>query len=1131
MSTERAFQLDALCETLVLATSTSNASVLQQANQQLEAWETQEQYWEALAHISFETQAPVSLDNETWINVRRLAVIRFKNDALKYWRPRILRTGTVKISDSVKDRIRTRLMQVLHETDRTVGVQAAVAIARIARLDYPSEWPNLVPMLREAIQTASTSIHQTIAASKPLESTASDTLLLLRACDVLRQCLKEFGTVRVLGGKMRMTELARSLIPDLQIGFLQLFADTFDTCGAPVTDWILLPGIQERIRACHLLFKVLIRLVLADTGLISVQVHHSHGKGDNLAYQFFTCTPRHLEKIISVRAEVLDLAKQASQASSLILPLTKFMVGHAKFHRSLIDKMHNKVALWPGWPEVVWWYWTVLRHAAQSGTTSALRKPEAGSDDTYASPSPYRWLVLSLSIVRMTLMAWRRDRPHNSPFTGLQGAQFELDAVDILLSTYLRLTNDDLNRWQANPEEFAMEETQADADLDIRPAAESLLMSLSQWCVRSVRAGVTPEMIPNVAETIFQRFEASNTLDRMKLDDILARDAIYTALGLCRDQLDPNLTEDDDQVGGIELGPHNIHRMGEAIGQRLVPEAVLGAPDVDASWVVIRRRIAWLLWEWSEHVQEATRPQVYGALVQLLVYEPGRTDAAVQLAAARSLTALADTLEFDAEAFSPYLGDALAGLVCLIADGELMEIGSIRTVATALAVLIDRMGPRSVPFASRLIQLVPTLWSHEDPEARAKPSILEFLGKLVMATGPSLRNADDPQLEQLQSTVAHIVSESLSPSMAPLLGYDALLLYVHTLQSAHHISPKLFSLAHQVIPLVSQPDYSPLICRLWEELCLFHPIETLKQLASNMYGALAGLLADRECPVVVSPLKAIECHLQALASQNNPDGLQYFVEVLHSTSLFARLTIVLLRDEESTVIITRFVSVLSRMACTLPAPYFHQLVRASAPIVSQALRSQTQVQAALQNGEAGGLWTMLLPAMLRRVDNMASMRKVKIAALGMAAILRGAQSEQDIEVFRALPQMIGMWTDALGQLVEDADGHSPLYERELSPDQGFEFGPTDEEIDVGLLSTFGELEDTNPSADRWRRLSQSDPAMNQPLRPFILASLNEVLAVHPSNTQCGAVLHEALASIDPLVLDVFKKDLEQPPAS
>ena len=52
-----------------------------------------------------------------------------------------------------------------------------------------------------------------------------------------------------------------------------------------------------------------------------------------------------------------------------------------------------------------------------------------------------------------------------------------------------------------------------------------------------------------------------------------------------------------------------------------------------------------------------------------------------------------------------------------------------------------------------------------------------------------------------------------------------------------------------------------------------------------------------------------------------------------------------------------------------------------------------------------------------------------------------------------------------------------------------------------------------------------------PLRPCLANTLNVVLSKHPVGTPPGDVLHQALSSMDPLVLDVLQRDLNQPAAS
>ena len=150
------FSAPALRDTLAAAARAADAATLQRVDAQLDVWETQSAYWEALLAVALDalgnTRGEVPFD--TYVNARRLAMIRFKNGISKYWRARIVNRVAVTISREAKARIRTRLLDVLHEPDRAVAVQAAVAIARIARLDYPGEWPELVPTLQDALVQA-----------------------------------------------------------------------------------------------------------------------------------------------------------------------------------------------------------------------------------------------------------------------------------------------------------------------------------------------------------------------------------------------------------------------------------------------------------------------------------------------------------------------------------------------------------------------------------------------------------------------------------------------------------------------------------------------------------------------------------------------------------------------------------------------------------------------------------------------------------------------------------------------------------------------------------------------------------------------------------------------------------------
>ena len=165
MAYTASFTESALQDVLAAAVQPSDPSVLLQVDAQLSEWETEAAYWEALldaalSHRIDTAHAAAHVATQTTSLMRQFAMIRFKNGISKFWRTRVVNRKSVVIDNERKERIRKRLLDVLHEPDRSVAVQGAVAIARIARTDCPNDWPSLMPTLQATIQSAATTIHE-----------------------------------------------------------------------------------------------------------------------------------------------------------------------------------------------------------------------------------------------------------------------------------------------------------------------------------------------------------------------------------------------------------------------------------------------------------------------------------------------------------------------------------------------------------------------------------------------------------------------------------------------------------------------------------------------------------------------------------------------------------------------------------------------------------------------------------------------------------------------------------------------------------------------------------------------------------------------------------------------------------
>nr|XP_006134494.1 importin-11 isoform X1 [Pelodiscus sinensis] len=125
----------------VLTQATSqDTSVLKPAEEQLKQWETQPGFYSVLLNI---------FTNHTLnVNVRWLAVLYFKNGIDRYWR----RVAPHALLEEEKSTLRAGLITNFNEPVNQIATQISVLIAKVARLDCPRQWPELIPTLLESVK-------------------------------------------------------------------------------------------------------------------------------------------------------------------------------------------------------------------------------------------------------------------------------------------------------------------------------------------------------------------------------------------------------------------------------------------------------------------------------------------------------------------------------------------------------------------------------------------------------------------------------------------------------------------------------------------------------------------------------------------------------------------------------------------------------------------------------------------------------------------------------------------------------------------------------------------------------------------------------------------------------------------
>lgn len=1128
--------VSSLLEILFQATS-PNTVALAQATDSLADLESHPSFWVCLLGIAFERQvhldasrlarerASIGLQvpvgglsqdvlDKRWSAIRSLAIIRFKLGVEKYWRSRVVNRVTITIPSDTKDKLRQGLLRCLEEPDRSVAIQACVAIARIARHDFPSAWPSLFDELQRAMVDAharlgnESSITHTADAQDPARTFQGDLnrLTLLRAADVCQKALKELGSVRILAGKIRMTELSQQLLPTLVPMFQQYFAETLPSQGIDLESWSRSPFLAERIRTSQLLLKSVSVLAVADTGTLSRNsTQAADPERQNFAQQFFLGTPAMLQYVRDARWAFIDsLQDPPSQATEAILrALQKHLLTFGKLYLGLLGREKSKSVTWSGWGEVVLWYWQQAREAT-SEELSITSKSTEDEERSLMHKRPFKLIVQAMLLLKQSLEEWKKTM---SMPAAMSDEQMVADITETLVEKLMLLTNDDLQLWEQDAEDWAVAEEAETYNMDVRPAAERTLMVLANTAPKS---GST-----FVGRIIWQKLEQlPPPSSALTLDDVLKREALYTALGRCRDNI-----------------PYEKEVLSQAVASRFVPEASL-EPYTGPTWVIVRRRIAWLIWEWSELMTPGDRPAIYNLLVTLLQGIPGKTDAAVRLAAARSLAALADALEFDTEAFQPFIDASLSRLAALSASSELHEMDSIRTCTNTMSILIERLGARVAPHLEQLASLVPTLWTLDDTECKARPSIIVFVGRLVRSV-ELIPTGSQGASTSLHGLVEVIVRDSLHPNNSPLLGKDALELWIRALRSSSQMTDPLFRLVGALPGLIGQPDFCPEACRVAQEATLTAAEPIIAQYGHAIFEEFAHVIGDPQSPVILHPLAAMDTMVQALHTQAVDPML--WATLMDQSGLFLALLGSLLKVKDTSVVIGYFVALLARIAFIMKdTGVFIELVRATAYRLEgpQCRPGQDVIKPLIEMSCA-------------RVENMASMRKRKITCMGLAGMLAGtAKGDEEMQaaVLETLPAMVGVWMDYMGDIRQDgsedvsapgcssgslpslpvAPPSSPQLSRaNVQAPEPIRRSPSPALSIPGLegLDEEDEFTETSPGRARMTELNRMDLVNTIALTSLVRECLRS------AQGRSGAALETAFANMDPLVVELFQKDL------
>ncbi|KAG0325424.1 Importin-11, partial [Podila humilis] len=461
MSSPREVLLSVLTEA-----ASQEQSRMQNAVTQLQLWEATPQFNATLQDIFY--------DKSVDTNIRWQAIIYLKNGIDKYWR----RSARSAIATEEKSAIRSRLLTALDEEQKPLATQNAVLIAKIARLDFPLEWPDLLTTLLEIIRTSTAS-----------ESDPRARLVQQRSLYTLHLVVKGLISKTLAGARKQFQQVAPDLFSNI-VSIYVRYVDMLFTSNSTNIE-----SLSSCLETSQMALKCLRRVVVHGFS----EFHASEGP-----VAFFKLALDHLQKFMAFKETIPE------QCSFLITSVDAHIKLIGKFYLDLMDAHPRQFFVTPGASEVLRYYWSILE-------SNSLEHSAAPSQNT---------LIQALLLIKKTLknpqFVLNDQDPEPIVIRCREVIEKEFMTpettsrlADILITKYMRLTEADLEEWDSSPEEWALEEESDSWHYQLRPCAEKVFMDL----LSSQRARLSPLLVQLAGTT-------------SGMTDLFLKDSIYTAIGL-----------------------------------------------------------------------------------------------------------------------------------------------------------------------------------------------------------------------------------------------------------------------------------------------------------------------------------------------------------------------------------------------------------------------------------------------------------------------------------------------------------------------------------------------------------------------------------------------------------------------
>ncbi|XP_042054503.1 importin-11-like isoform X1 [Salvia splendens] len=636
-------------------------------------------------------------------DVRLMASVYFKNSVNRYWRNRRDSTG---LSNDEKLHLRQKLLSHLREENHQIARTLAVLISKMARIDYPKEWPHLLSVLAQELRSA-------------------DTLTSHRIFLILFRILKELSTKRLTSDQRTFSEIAS-----------QFFDYSWD---------LWLTDLQKILHGFFLLAQNSPELHQDDMYLICERWFLCSKIIRQLIVSGFQSDSKSLQEVQPVK-KVCPVMLNAVQ--SFLPYYSSFQEKHPKFleflKKSCIKLMKISIAF-------------QQRHPYSFGDQNVIRPVVYFCLNKITNPEPdvlsFEGFLIQCMVMMKSVLECKEYKPFltgrvmDDNWVSLQDVKKNVSSVvaaflasllpservvllcNILIRRYFVLTAGDVEEWYQNPESFYHEQDSILWSERLRPCAEALYIVLFEN---------NSQLLGPVVVSILQ--EAMNGCPSSVTEinpQLLLKDAAYGAAAYVYYELSNYLSFKDWFSGALSVELTNDN------------------PNMR----IIHRKVALILGQWVSEIKDDTRRPVYCALIKLL--QEG--DLCVRLAASRSLYFHIEDANFSEQDFSDLLPVCWDSCFKLVEDVQ--EFDSKVQVLNTISSLIGRI-TEVIPYANKLVMFFHKAWDESSGESLLQIQLLTALKNFVAALGYQSSICYNLLMPILQSVInANSPDELLEDSM------------------------------------------------------------------------------------------------------------------------------------------------------------------------------------------------------------------------------------------------------------------------------------------------------------------------------------------------------------------------------